>query len=159
MNLTRLRSILEQGADQADRSKLSLLEELHKFFQEEHRADPQLGRIMEMLEARDQLPVAFSRFDIQDLPRRIGLMSWTKKASVVQSIESIAEECTTVSGGDCDECMGDELIYRWDMHYGRVVKCCVLCSDTLDLVGAKVAGPLKLIDATKLQLREARVIV
>ena len=158
MNLTRLRSILEQEADQADRSKSSLLEKLHEFFQEEHHADPQLGRIMEMLKARDQLPVAFSRFDIQDLPRRVCLMSWKEKASVVQSIESIVEECTTVSGGDCDECMGDELIYMWDLQCGRLVKCCLLCSDALDLAGTKVAGPLKLIDATELQLRAARII-
>ena len=157
MNLTRLRSILEQEADQADRSKVSLLEELHKFFQE-HRADPQLGRIMELLEARDQLPVAFSRFNMQNLSRRVGLMSWKKKASVVQSIESIVEECTAVSGGDCDECMGDELIYMWDLHRERLVKCCVLCSNALDLIGAKMAGPLRLIDATELQLREARII-
>ena len=85
-------------------------------------------------------------------------MSWKEKASVVQSIESIVEECTTVSGGDCDECMGDELIYMWDLQCGRLVKCCLLCSDALDLAGTKVAGPLKLIDATELQLRAARII-
>jgi hypothetical protein len=158
MNLTRLRSILEQEANQADRSKLSLLEKLHEFFQEERRADPQLGRIMELLEARDQLPVAFSRFNMQDLSRRVGLMSWKKKASVVQSIESIVEDCTTVSGGDCDKCMGDELVYMWDLHCGKLVKCCLLCSATLDLVGTEVVRPLELIDATELQLREAGAI-
>jgi hypothetical protein len=159
MNLKRLHSILEQESHQGCKSKSALLDSLYEFFKGERIDEPQVARIIATLEMREQLPVEFSRFDLQDLPRRISLISWKRKAAVVRGVESIIEECTTVSGGDCDECMGEELVYMWDLQRDRLVRRCLLCTDTLDLVGAKVMESVELTEATESQLRAAEIVV
>jgi hypothetical protein len=96
-------------------------------------------RILTLLDRLHELPVCKSRLNHFDLPRREKCLSWNSLDSSIQAIGDLVWEATTVSAGDCDVCMGEELIYMWNTDSERMVKVCDLCNNTLDLGGGRVA--------------------
>lgn len=119
---------------------------------------PANDRILTLLKESNKLPVCHSRLNYSDLRRRAQCMSWSTLHSSMQAISELVWETTTVSAGDCDECMGEEMIYLWDEDRDGLIRKCDLCSNTLDLQGGKVVSTGRLVAPTTTQLEEAGVI-
>ncbi|MEW4453316.1 hypothetical protein AB1L30_11615 [Bremerella sp. JC817] len=119
---------------------------------------PASDRILTLLKRSNELPVFNSRLDESDLRRREDCLSWNSLDSSIQAIGDLVWEATTVSAGDCDECMGEELVYLWDAVSERMVKVCDLCSNTLDLEGRRIESTGRLEVPTRNQLEAVSVI-
>lgn len=119
---------------------------------------PTSNRILLLLTRSNELPVCNSRLDESDLRRRANILSWKTLDSSVQAIGDLVWEATTVSAGDCDLCMGEELVYLWDADSERMVKACDLCSNTLTVSGERITSTGRLEVPTSKQLKAAGVI-
>jgi len=119
---------------------------------------PASDRILTLLKRSNELPVCNSRLDESDLRRRGKCLSWNTLDSSIQAIGDLVWEATTVSAGDCDVCMGDDLVYLWDADFKRMVRVCDLCSNILDLEGGRIASTGRLEVPTRKQLEAASVI-
>lgn len=117
-----------------------------------------LDRFKTLADVLEGFPVDRSRFVLADLPRRINIISWGNPEAVSSGIREIINECITVAAGDCNDCMGDELIYMWDILGSRVVRHCQLCGATLELASDQAAKNTQLTVASSQQLSEATSI-
>jgi len=93
-----------------------------------------------------------------DLPRQLEIWSWKKRDGTIGAICDLVWEAVTVSAAECDECLGDELIYMWDIDRERLVFVCDLCPNILDLEGEQISCPDHLEVPTQQQLTAAGVI-
>lgn len=155
MNRDELHTALESAATEGGSSKADFLQSLYDKI--DVVSLRQSARLLQLLESRKELPVGSSRFDLSDLLRRISCISWDETASAISGVVEIVDECVTVSGGDCDECMGDELVFMWDSSEEKVVQHCKLCGNTIDLSGKSVAESPFLQEATNQQLADVGV--
>ncbi len=119
---------------------------------------PASDRILTLLKRSNELPVCNSRLDESDLRRRENCLSWNSLGSSIQAIGDLVWEATTVSAGDCDVCMGEELVYLWDADSERMVRVCDLCSNYLDLEGRRIESTGRLEVPTRKQLEAVGVI-
>jgi hypothetical protein len=116
-----------------------------------------LPRLHSFLERREIFPVNKSRFVFADLHRRLECISWDEDAAAISGAFEIVRECLTVAAGDCNNCMGDELIFMWDSEHSRLVKHCGLCGHTLDVSGNVVSENSSFVEPTEEQLSDCEV--
>lgn len=155
MSNDTFRSVLESVAAEDSASKSRLLEALQEKLDVASLRNA--VKIVRLIENWREFPIEHSRFVLSDLQRRIDCISWDEMASAISGIAEIIDECVTVAGGDCDNCMGDELVFMWDSAEETVVRHCKLCGNTIDLSGAIIAETASLEEATTQQLADAGV--
>lgn len=158
-----LRNSLEHAIAEAVKatpsySKAVFLDALRDRLMDTLPSGPTSDRILTLLKRLDELPVCSSRLDKSDLCRRGKCVSWNTLKSSIQAIGDLVWEATTVSAGDCDVCMGEEMVYLWDADYERMVRVCDLCSNALDLEGGRIASAGRLEVPTRKQLEAVGVI-
>ena len=156
MNTKQIKMALEAATAEGSTSKAAFLESLFK--QLRNLECHELATVTRLIGRRQELPVGHSRFVFDDLPRRINSISWNQIESVVSGIGEIVNECTTVTAGDCDNCMGDELVFMWDFVKSHVVRHCRLCGNTIDLRGDRIGESTTLEVATEQQLIDSGVV-
>ncbi|MFV0446818.1 MAG: hypothetical protein ACK5Q5_24870 [Planctomycetaceae bacterium] len=162
ITIQQLRSSLEHAiaksaTAKSSCSKLVFLDALRDRLVGDLPSGPASDRILTLLQRLNELPVCDSRLDEADLRRRESCLSWNSVNSSIQSIGDLVWEATTVSAGDCDVCMGEELVYLWDVDSERMVRVCDLCSNTLDLEGRKIESTGRLEVPTRNQLEAVGV--
>ncbi|EDL62272.1 hypothetical protein [Gimesia maris] len=87
------------------------------------------------LSKRNEFPLAASRLVISDLDRLVKCVTWGQKDSAIAGVIEIIKLAITVRAGDCNKCLGEELIYMWDKKSNKVICQCDLCDNKQDLNG------------------------
>ena len=154
MNSNQLKMLFQSSAATCPVSKTVFLEHLYRNMTD---VGCQLTKLQSLLDRRETMPVEKSRFDLADLSRRLESVTWDEDAAAISGAYEIVRECLTVSAGDCDNCMGDEMVYMWESDQSVLVKNCGLCGQTLDLSGMLVPESPTLVEPTDKQLSDYHV--
>ena len=165
MTTIQLRKTLEQAVEQAERApvsecKLAFLIELRMRLADVTFAKNDLfgsaGRTTEYLDGDlRRWPLNHSRLSIADLPRTIDIYFSNKFRGALQGLSQIVWEAITVRSGDCNACLGEDLVYLWDPKVRIMFQSCECCPELLDIEGNPVSSYGRLSPPTLEQLKDS----